>query len=193
MEVEIHSKHFMKPLGCAVLDLPLWGFCYLKHFTMKFYNTTKLALVLAAQAYVDGMKASNSQRPDDQKYNDIDFRIMSEEILRLSKLPDAISGTEVKLVNKKPVNPESNRKLNADSLMEILGYSPVASDIFSVKVEKTAKIFYRVYLEYCIAEKLTPLSVVKFAYAMRDLGFLKERKADGQTYTLYTTRDERKK
>lgn len=51
---------------------------------MDDYTVKRLALVLAKQAEIEGMKAENAQYPDDQRYNQNDFAIKAEELRQLA-------------------------------------------------------------------------------------------------------------
>lgn len=47
---------------------------------MTVYDVKRLALVLAIQAEIEGMKAGNSQYPEDQPYADHQFCVKAEEL-----------------------------------------------------------------------------------------------------------------
>ena len=52
-----------------------------------FYNVRRLALVLAIQADIEGMKAENMQRQhleQSMAYNDVDFHVKAEELRSLA-------------------------------------------------------------------------------------------------------------
>jgi len=70
---------------------------------------------------------------------------------------------------------------SVDSFLESAGYY-----LMGRRVNMLAVNFYGEYVDYCSIYKLTPLSNVKFSYKIADLGYLKERKVDGITYTIYT-------
>jgi len=50
---------------------------------MNHYDVKRLALVLAVQAEIEGMKAANAQNPEEQPYNEESFR---EKAFRLASL-----------------------------------------------------------------------------------------------------------
>lgn len=55
---------------------------------MNNYDVKRLALVFAVQAEIEGMKAENSQRPDDQRYVYGDFWQKAEELRKLAYCHD---------------------------------------------------------------------------------------------------------
>ena len=51
---------------------------------MNQYDVKRLALVLALQAEIEGMKADNSQQASDQMYTIVDFYRKAEELRTLA-------------------------------------------------------------------------------------------------------------
>ena len=50
----------------------------------EYYNVKRLALVLAVQAKIEAMKADNSQRPNDQRYDETYFFQCAQELETLA-------------------------------------------------------------------------------------------------------------
>lgn len=50
----------------------------------EYYNVKRLALVLAVQAEIEGMKAANDQHQEDQPYTEDDFRAKAAELASLA-------------------------------------------------------------------------------------------------------------
>ena len=46
----------------------------------EYYNVKRLALVLAVQAEIEGMKSKNSQQIEHQQYTEVDFYNKAEEL-----------------------------------------------------------------------------------------------------------------
>jgi len=51
---------------------------------MTQYDVKRLALVLAIQAEIEGMKANNSQHEQDQPYEETDFEMKAHELTSLA-------------------------------------------------------------------------------------------------------------
>ena len=55
---------------------------------MTEYTVKRIALVLAIQAEIEGMKAANSQYPEDQPYSSDEFQSKAEELETLAHKHD---------------------------------------------------------------------------------------------------------
>ena len=55
---------------------------------MGHYDVVRLALVLAMQAEIEGMKAANNQYPEDQPYGEKAFADKAEELRILASKHD---------------------------------------------------------------------------------------------------------
>ena len=55
---------------------------------MTEYDVKRLALILAVQAKIEAMKADNSQRPNDQRYNETYFYDCQRELEDLAHKAD---------------------------------------------------------------------------------------------------------
>lgn len=153
---------------------------------MKFYNTTKLALILEKQAIIEGMKAANSQHQDNQPFSGNDFGVVANEIRELSKLSDYVSPDKEQRKSKSKSSGLGYIVSNIESINQYLikiGYNT------NTGIEKEVKAgdFYDLYCAYCLSEQITPVSNVKFAYRLAGLGFLKVRKNDGIYYAVHST------
>jgi len=160
---------------------------------MKFFNTTKLAQVLSVQAGIDGMKAENARYKIGTyaPYGEKDFDKMAARLLTLSKLPDYIlyrvPEKEKKVKEIVEVEVENAPKYgDIGEYLGVIGLRVSESEEFSKPVDQVSKGLYFGYCHYCKNySKSTPLSVVKFAYALDKMGAYKRRKVDGQTYIFY--------
>ena len=149
---------------------------------MKFYNTTKLALILAQQALIEGMKAGNSQNPDTQPFSGNDFGVVANELKELSKLPDYITA-------KESHKSTDNIVVSTHSVREFIckcDYYPAHTAEYSVKSEIVSSSIYSDYKSFCYDNAYPFLSHVLFSDALFNLGFSKKRKTDGVIYTIFS-------
>ena len=156
---------------------------------MKFYNTTKLALILAVQSEMEGMKAENVNRAQENwsmAYRDEDFGMVADRFKELSKLPDYISSGKEQRKSESKSSGLGYIVSNIESInqyLSMVGYNTNTG----IKKQVKAGDFYDLYCAYCLSEQITPVSNVKFAYRLAGLGFLKVRKNDGIYYAVHST------
>ena len=148
---------------------------------MKFYNTTKLALILEQQALIEGMKAANSQHQDRQPYWDGDFVKAASKLNSLSKLPDCIEEKDKKEKEKH----ESAPKESVMDFIYAYDYCPAQMDGHNVKFDKMSNIIYKEYRGFCYEFGYHPLSHILFSAAFSNSGFCKARRSNGVFYTVF--------
>ena len=150
---------------------------------MKFYNTTKLALILAAQSELEGMVADNLLREQSDlspAYDGKAFSELANELRRLSEIKDDDSDEK----ESGDISPLGQFGLVGDFVAG--KYSQAKTAEFCVQGVKQYRAFYLEYLDYCSENCLRSLSFILFGVGLVSFGFKRKRSAAGVFYTVFT-------